>query len=41
MAHERTMLCAPVLYLLRPDSLIRSDDAINGMTLKQLQTGIL
>jgi hypothetical protein len=32
MAYERTMLCAPVLYLLRPDSLIRSDDAINGMT---------
>jgi hypothetical protein len=35
------MLCAPIPDLLRRDSLIRTNDAINGMTLEQLRTGIL
>ena len=29
-----SMLCAPIPHLLRSDSLIRTHDAINGMTLK-------
>ena len=33
MASE-LMLCAPVLYLPRTNSLVRAHDAINGMTLK-------
>jgi hypothetical protein len=36
-----SMLCAPISYSLRGDSLIRANNAINGMTLKQLRTGIL
>ncbi len=36
-----SMLFAPVLYSLRTDSLIRANDAINGMTLEQLRAGIL
>ena len=36
-----SMLFAPVLYSLRTDSPIRANDAINGMTLKQLRAGIL
>jgi hypothetical protein len=35
------MLCAPALYLLRSNSLVRAHDAINDMTLAQLRTGIL
>ena len=35
------MLCAPVPHSLRSNSLIRTHDAINGMTLEQLRTGIL
>jgi hypothetical protein len=36
-----SMLCAPIPHSLSRDSLIRTDDAINGMTLEQLRTGIL
>jgi hypothetical protein len=35
-----SMLCAPIPHSLRSDSLIRTHDAINGMTLEQLRTGI-
>jgi hypothetical protein len=35
------MLCAPLLYFVRANSLIRPHDAIDGMALKQLRTGIL
>jgi hypothetical protein len=35
------MLCAPIPYALRSDGLIRTNDAINAMTLEQLRTGIL
>jgi hypothetical protein len=35
------MLCAPISYSVRGDSLIRTNNAIDGMTLKQLRTGIL
>jgi hypothetical protein len=35
------MLCAPAFYSLRINSLVRTNDAINGMTLEQLRTGIL
>jgi hypothetical protein len=35
------MLCAPVSYSVRGDSLIRANNAIDGMTLKQLRTRIL
>jgi hypothetical protein len=35
------MLCAPIPHSLRSDSPIRTNDAINGMTLEQLRTGIL
>jgi hypothetical protein len=34
------MLCAPIPYALRSDGLIRTNDAINAMTLEQLRTGI-
>jgi len=36
-----SMLRAPILHSLRSNSPIRTHDAINGMTLKQLRTGIL
>ena len=36
-----SMLFAPILYSLRTDSLIRANDAINGMALEQLRAGIL
>jgi hypothetical protein len=36
-----SMLCAPILHSLGIDSLIRTNNAIDGMTLKQLRTGIL
>jgi len=35
------MLCAPISHSRRIDSLIRTNDAIDGMTLEQLDTGIL
>jgi hypothetical protein len=35
------MLCAPIPYALRTNSLIGADNAIDGMTLEQLLTGIL
>jgi len=35
------MLCAPIPDALGSNSLIRADNAIDGMTLKQLSTGIL
>src|SRR5258708_26247416 len=35
------MLYAPALYSLRTNSLVRTNDAINGMTSEQLRTGIL
>jgi hypothetical protein len=35
------MFCAPILHSSGIDSLIRANDAIDGMTLKQLRTGIL
>jgi hypothetical protein len=35
------MFCAPILHSFGIDSLIRANDAIDGMTLKQLRTGIL
>jgi hypothetical protein len=35
------MLCAPIPDALRINSLIRADNTINGMTFKQLSTGIL
>jgi hypothetical protein len=35
------MLCAPIPHSFRINSLIRANDAIDGMTLKQLRTGIL
>jgi hypothetical protein len=35
------MLCAPISDALRSNSLIRADNTIDGMTLKQLSTGIL
>ena len=35
------MLCAPISDALRSNSLIRADNAVDGMTLKQLSTGIL
>ena len=35
------MLCAPISDALRSNSLTRADNTINGMTLKQLSTGIL
>jgi len=34
------MLFAPIPHSLRSDSLVRPDDAINGMPLEQLRTGI-
>jgi hypothetical protein len=34
------MLCAPIPHSLRSDGLIRTNDAVNGMTLKQLGTSI-
>src|SRR5262249_40066692 len=38
---ERPMLCAPIPDAVRSNSLIRADNAVDGMTLKQLSTGIL
>src|SRR5438045_7633702 len=35
------MLCAPIPHSLCSNSLLRTHDAINGMTLEQLRTGIL
>jgi hypothetical protein len=35
------MFCAPILHSLGIDSLIRTNDTIDGITLKQLRTGIL
>ena len=35
------MLCAPIPDTLRSNSLIRADNTVDGMTLKQLSTGIL
>src|SRR5260370_5669685 len=35
------MLYAPALYSLRTNSLVRTNDAINGMTWEQLRTGIV
>jgi hypothetical protein len=35
------MLCAPIPDALGSNRLIRADNAIDGMTLKQLSTGIL
>jgi hypothetical protein len=35
------MLCAPIPYALRTNNLIGADNAIDGMTLEQLLTGIL
>jgi hypothetical protein len=35
------MLCAPIPDALGSNSLIRADNAIDGMTLKQLSTRIL
>jgi hypothetical protein len=35
------MPCAPIPDALRSNSLIRADNTIDGMTLKQLRTGIL
>jgi hypothetical protein len=35
------MLCAPIPDALGIDSLIRADNTIDGMTLKQLSAGIL
>ena len=35
------MLCAPISHSLRIDGLIRTNDAIDGMTLKQLDAGVL
>jgi len=35
------MLCAPIPDVLRSNSLIRADNTIDGVTLKQLSTGIL
>jgi hypothetical protein len=34
------MFCAPILHSPGIDSLIRANDPIDGMTLKQLRTGI-
>jgi hypothetical protein len=34
------MLCAPILHSLGIDSLIRANNAIDGMAFKQLRTGI-
>ena len=36
-----SMLCAPIPHSLRSYSLIRTNDAIDGMTLEQLRAGIL
>jgi len=36
-----SMLCAPIFDSFGGYSLIRTNDAINGNTLKQLRTGIL
>jgi hypothetical protein len=38
---RESMFCAPILHSLGIDSLIRAHDAIDGMTLMQLRTGIL
>jgi hypothetical protein len=38
---DRALFCAPVLYSLRINGLIRSDDAMDDMALAQLRTGIL
>jgi len=35
------MLCAPIPDAVRRYSLIRADDTVDGMTLKQLSAGIL
>jgi hypothetical protein len=35
------MLCAPISHSLRIDGLIRTNDAIDGMTLEQLDAGVL
>jgi hypothetical protein len=35
------MLCAPIPHSLRSDGLMGTNDPIDGMTLKQLPTGIL
>ena len=35
------MFCAPIPDALRSNSLIRADNTIDDMTLKQLSTGIL
>jgi hypothetical protein len=40
-SERRPMLRAPIPDTLRSNSLIRADDTIDGMTLKQLSTGIL
>jgi hypothetical protein len=36
-----SMLCAPIPDALRSNRLIRADNTIDGITLKQLSTGIL
>jgi hypothetical protein len=38
---RKSMLCAPILHSLGIDSLIRANNAIDGMTFEQLRTGIL
>jgi hypothetical protein len=34
------MVCAPILYSLASDGFIRANNTIDGMTFKQLRTGI-
>ena len=38
---EKLMFCTPIPHSSGSDSLIRANDAIDDMTLKQLGTGIL